>query len=197
MDNFEENLKSNLLEFVQSIVIAIAICVFIYIFIATPNQIQGQSMDPTFKNAEIVLTSKIHQWLGGTPFGRSVGLDYKRGDIVVFQKPGLDDFIKRVIGIPGDSVNIKEGHVYINGNKIIEPYLDSGIVTKGGTFIVDNGQPVTLGQDEYFLMGDNRGNSRDSRYAEVGFIKREWLKGKVLLRYWPLNKIWVVEHINL
>jgi signal peptidase I len=177
MDRFEENLKSNLVEFVQSIVIAIGICVVIYVFLATPNQIQGQSMDPTFAGGEIVLTSKVHQWLGGTPFGKSIGLDYKRGDVVVFQKPGLDDFIKRVIGLPGDSIQIKNGNVYVNGNPLIEPYLDTNVKTKGGTFIEDNGQPQTLGADEYFMLGDNRGNSRDSRYTDVGFIKREWLKG--------------------
>jgi len=190
-------LKSNLVELLQSVVIAIGICIFIYLFLATPNQIEGQSMDPTFKNGEIVLTSKIHQWLGGTPLGKSIGLDYERGDIVVFQKPGFNDFIKRVIAMPGDIVQIKTGYVYVNGEKLNETYLASDIYTKGGSYIGENAEPQVLNTDEYFLMGDNRNNSHDSRYIDIGFIKRDWLKGKVLVRYWPVNRFWIAEHANL
>jgi len=197
MNETENSLKSNVLEFFQSIIIAVAVCVVIYVFLATPNQIEGLSMDPTFRNGEIVLTSKVHQWLGSTPFGQSIGLNYERGDVVVFQKPGFNDFIKRAIGIPGDTVQIDDGAVYINGNKLNEVYLPSGRETSGGTFIIDGGNPKTLKLDEYFLMGDNRPNSHDSRFVDIGFVKREWLKGKVLIRYWPLNTIWFVQHAKL
>lgn len=192
IQNFD--LKGNIIEFLQSIVIAIAICIVIYIFIATPNQIEGLSMNPTFENGEIVLTSKVHQWLGGTPFGSSIGITYMRGDIVVFQKPGFDDFIKRIIAVPGDTVALKAGQVYINGQLIKEDYLSADTYTKGGSFIQENGSEKTLAENEYFLMGDNRNNSHDSRYSDIGFIKRDWLKGKVLVRYLPINKVSIMEH---
>lgn len=190
--NFD--LKGNIIEFLQSIVIAIAICIVIYIFIATPNQIEGLSMNPTFENGEIVLTSKVHQWLGGTPFGEGIGIKYNRGDIVVFQKPGFDDFIKRIIAIPGDTIALKAGQIYINGQLIKEDYLSEGTYTKGGSFIQENGSEKKLGEGEYFLMGDNRNNSHDSRYSDIGLIKRDWLKGKVLIRYLPINKVTVMNH---
>ncbi len=197
MEESKQIVKSNLLELLQSVVIAIAICVFIYLFIATPNQIDGQSMEPTFMHSQIVLTSKVHQWLGSTELGKTIGLNYQRGDVVVFQKPGLNDFIKRVIAIPGDSIQIKTGKVYVNSKQIQEPYLPNDFYTKGGTFLEENADPIYLKENEYFLMGDNRNNSRDSRYIDVGVVKRDWIKGKVLIRYWPLNQIWVVEHKNL
>jgi len=197
MEETKTSLKSNVVELMQSVVIAIALCVFIYLFLATPNQIDGQSMDPTFKHGEIVLTSKVHQWLGSTPFGKTLQLDYQRGDIVVFQKPGFNDFIKRVIALPGDTIQIKDGKVLVNSIQLNEDYLDASIFTKGGSFIDENDQPKVLGQDQYFLMGDNRSNSHDSRYVDIGFVKREWLKGKVLIIYWPLNRFWLVQHANL
>lgn len=197
MEENKSSIKSNLLEFFQSVAIAIGICVFVYIFLATPNQIEGLSMDPTFKNGEIVLTSKVHEWLGGTQLGASLGLNYKRGDVVVFQKPGFSDFIKRVIALPYDKIQIKDGNVFVNDTQLNESYLPNGTYTVGGSFLEDNGDPKTLGENEYFLMGDNRANSHDSRYIDIAFVKREWIKGKVIVRYWPLNSIWIVQHPEL
>ncbi len=191
----ENKFRNNLVDLLQSIVIAVSLCIVIYVVFATPNQIEGQSMEPNFDNGQIVLTSKIHQWLGGTDFGKSIGLDYQRGDVVVFQKPGFNDFIKRVIGLPGDKVALKNGEVYINDQRLDESsYLPAGTVTSGGNFLIEDGDPVTVPADSYFVIGDNRGNSHDSRYEDITFIKREWFKGKVLLRYWPLDKFEIVNH---
>jgi len=188
------SLRSNIIEFLQSVIFAILVCIIVYLFIATPNQIEGESMYPTFENGEIVLTSKVHEWLGGTPFGKSIDLEYKRQDVVVFQKPGLDDFIKRIIAKPGDTIQLKDGKVLVNGTILEEDYLIENAETLGGSFLIENQEAKTLGQDEYFLMGDNRNNSRDSRYLEVGLVKREWLKGKVLIRYWPLSKLAIINN---
>lgn len=180
--------SSPFVEFLQSIVVAIAICVFVYVFIATPNQIDGISMNPTFENGQIILTNKLSLWLGDTPFGKSIGLGYSRGDVIVFQKPGYKDLIKRVIGLPGETIMLRGGKVYINENIITEEYISSEIKTNGGSFL-EEGEEKTIPEGDYFVMGDNRNNSHDSRYTDIGFVEKGWIKGKALLRYWPLNKI--------
>jgi len=187
------SIKNNIIDFLQSIVIAIAICVVVYIVFATPNQIEGESMEPNFFNNEIVLTSKVHQWLGASDFGKSIGVDYHRGDVIVFQKPNFSDFIKRVIGMPGDKIQIENGKVFINGTQLVENYLPSTEITPGGSFLKDGGDALTVPADSYFVMGDNRENSHDSRYSDIGFVKREWMKGKVLIRYWPLSSFKIIN----
>ncbi len=184
--------KSSLtIDILQSVIIAVFVCTVIYLFIAIPNQVSGSSMQPNFHDAELLLTNKIVQWLGDTPIGQSLGVNYQRGDVIVFQKPGEKDFIKRVIGLPGDKVSIKNGNVYINGQQLVEDYIPSEVRTNGGTFL-ETGDEKTVPDGHYFVMGDNRGNSEDSRYSEIGFIDRSWMKGKVILRYWPLNVFGII-----
>lgn len=186
-------IKNNITDFLQSVVIAIAVCIVTYFLVATPNQIEGQSMEPNFFNGEIVLTSKIHQWFGSTQIGKSMGFTYNRGDVAVFQKPGFNDFIKRIIAVPGDKIQLKDGYVYVNNEKLDESYLPANLETPEGTFLKEGEGALTVPQDQYFLMGDNRSNSHDSRYADIAFVKREWFKGKVLVRYWPLNTFKIVS----
>lgn len=182
------------IDFLQSVVIAVVICLIVYIAIAMPNQVEGQSMQPNFYNNDIILTNKLSQWLGETNLGDSLGLDYHRGDVIVFQKPGYNDFIKRLIALPGDKVALKDGIVYVNGKALDESqYLPDGLETIGGTLLVDGGDELFVPEGHYFVMGDNRKNSHDSRYIDIGFIKREWLKGKVVLKYWPINEFHVVK----
>jgi len=188
-ENLENKEISPIADFLQSIVVAVSICIVVYLFIATPNQIDGQSMEPNFSNGEIILTNKITHWFGGTQIGKSLGMDYGRGDVVVFQKPGFNDFIKRIIAIPGDTIAINDGSVYINNIKLKEEYLGENTYTRGGTFVKENTEPVVVPEGNYFVMGDNRSNSHDSRYIDIGFINRDWLKGKVILRYWPIYKL--------
>ncbi len=182
-----------ILDALQTLIISLSICVVIYLFVATPNQIDGQSMEPNFYSGEIILTNKLSEWLGPTPFGKSLGLDYGRGDVVVFQKPGYNDFLKRIIAVEGDTVQLKDGYVYINGEKLVEDYLPPATFTRAGSFIKENDEPKTVPTGRYFVMGDNRNNSHDSRYADIGFVDRSWFKGKVILRYWPINKFTVIS----
>src|SRR5690606_9943541 len=117
---FGIKVPASTLEFLQSLVIAICIAVVLYLFIVTPNQIQGNSMIPNFYEGDIILTNKLSNWLGDTEFGKSIGLNYKRGDVIVYQKPGLSDHVKRIIAVPGDRVAVRDGFVYINNKKLVE-----------------------------------------------------------------------------
>ncbi len=180
------------IDLLQTVVVALSICVVIYLFIATPNEVHGQSMEPNFHDKELLLTNKIVQLLGGTQLQAVVG-DYKRGDVVIFKHTlSQDDFIKRIIAIEGDSVMIKDGSVYVNNVKLNEPFLPNGRRTEAGNFLTE-GQMVKVPEDSYVVLGDNRGNSTDSRSNLVGFVKRSQLKGKVFFRYWPLDTFGVIK----
>lgn len=169
----------------QGFVIFAFMIIVLYLFIATPNQVDGSSMCPNLINDEMLLTNKIAQLIGDNPLGQAIGFQYQRGDIVIFQKPGFKDFVKRVIGIPGDRVGIKDGSFYVNGQKLNEPYIFEPTIP--GTFIGEGDEKV-VPAGYYFLSGDNRNGSLDSRFEQIGFVKREWMKGKVFLRWLPVDR---------
>lgn len=169
---------------VQSILIAASIFLVIYIFFFRPFQVNGESMFPNFEDKEYVLTNLIVLRFDNP----------KHGDVVVFQAPvdAEKDFIKRVIGIPGDTVMIKDGNVYLNGNKLDESaYLKNDVKTYGGSFLKEN-EPVTVPQDQYFVMGDNRTYSSDSR--EWGFVKKSAVIGESFFVYWPPNHMRTIKN---
>jgi signal peptidase I len=172
----------------QVVVIAVSIGIVLYLFVLTPNQVDGPSMEPNFHTGELLLTNRLTQWIGNTSVGESLGLEYKRGDVVILQKPGLKTFVKRIVGLPGDRISIREGNVYINNEKLNELYIEPTVYTNGGDFLVDGGEGITIPEGSYACIGDNRPVSNDSRYETVGFIKRSWLKGRVILRFYPLGK---------
>jgi signal peptidase I len=131
------------------------------------RQVEGSSMEPTLHTGERLLINKF-AYLG---FGEP-----QRGDIVVFRAWGQEeDFIKRIVGVPGDRIEVRDDAVYVNGQRLAEPYLDQ--ITAGA------GRDETLGEGEYYVLGDNRGNSSDSRL--FGSLEREDIVGKALVRYWP------------
>lgn len=184
--------RSPLLGILQTLVVATSVFIILYLFVITPNQVDGPSMEPNFQNDQIMFTSKITQWLGDTSIGKSLDLDYKRGDVIVFQLPGSDEaIVKRVIGLPGDRVSIREGYVYINGQKLVESYLPPATFTRGVSFIQDGGEAVEVKDDTFVVLGDNRAVSRDSR--AVGLISRDWLKGKVIFRFWPVDSLSIIS----
>jgi signal peptidase I len=143
------------------------------------NQVQGPSMNPNFTTGEFIFLNTIPTYLK-TP--------YQRGEVVVYQKPGYPDFVKRVLGLPGDEVAIKNCFVYINNKKLIEYYLPSGLCTNAGTFIQEGADAIKVPEGYYWTVGDNRPQSLDGRFVEMGFTKFEWIKGSVFLRVWPINK---------
>ena len=167
------------LDLLQTVLLAASIFLVIYIFFFRPFQVSGESMFPTFKNKEYIMTNLI-----GLKFG-----ELKQGDVIVFKAPDDEekDYIKRVIGVAGDKVELKEGYVYVNDTKLDESaYLDSDVRTYGGAFMHEN-EPVTVPPDNVLVFGDNRPFSSDSR--AWGFLTNEAVIGKSFFVYWPVNNM--------
>lgn len=145
--------------------------------------VQGSSMEPTFENTQFLIVSRIHYLLG----------EPQRGDIVVFHFPGntAEDYIKRVIGLPGETVEIRDTKVYIDGRELVEPYINEPCRPDSC-----RDQTWTLGDEEYFVMGDNRNRSQDSRSSRVGLVPRRNIVGEVVIRYWPPPDWGLVSRIN-
>lgn len=180
---FLQKAYSILIDLVETLVIAGAIFVVIYAFLFRPFQVNGQSMFPNYHNGEYILTNLI-----GLKLGQPT-----RGEVVVFESP-IDkekDFIKRVIGVPGDKVMVSGGYVFVNGIKLDESnYLAPDVKTYGGNFMSEN-EEVIVPENSYLTLGDNRNASSDSR--EWGFVPKEKLIGKSFFVYWPLNEMRLVE----
>lgn len=175
-----------LFDLIQTLVIAGAIFVVIYAFLFRPYQVNGHSMDPNFQNGEYVLTNLITLRMG----------PLRRGDIIVFVSPPdkEKDYIKRIIGLPGDRIKISGGDVYLNGEKLDQtPFLASDVKTNGGSFLGE-GDEVAVPEDSYFTMGDNRAFSSDSR--EWGFVPKSAVIGKSFVVYWPLTGMRIVKHAS-
>lgn len=169
------------LDLLEVIVFAVGIFFFVYLLIMRPHKIKGMSMIPNYPDGEYLLTEKVTYYLRNP----------ERGDVVVLTPPIsiTDEFIKRVIGLPGEKLMVKGGHVYINDKLLNEAYLASTLQTNGGTFLAD-GQEYTVPSGLYFVMGDNRTNSSDSRYW--GPITKAAISGRAWVIYWPLNLTGVV-----
>lgn len=193
-----KNLKSQagfsignfILEFVQSIVLALSIFVLLYLFVAQPNEVKGSSMLPNFVNGEYLLTDKL-SYQFGVP---------KRGDVVIFKAPSTEscsaeecEYIKRIIGIPGDKVMVKEGKVYLNRALLNQSFLSSDTITDPGSFSVEGVEKV-VPEGYYLCFGDNRSHSRDGR--EFGPIKKDLIVGKAFFKYWPLSSIGLVPKVS-
>lgn len=168
----------NILEWVKDILIAVAIAALILVFFK-PIVVQQQSMEPNFHGGDYLITSRQAYRLFGEP---------ERGDVIVFKSELLTDdgeqkcLIKRIIGLPGDLVEIKDGYVYINGEEIDEPYVkEQGL---SGDM-----EALTVPQNELFVMGDNRAVSEDSRSPRVGTISEDTIVGKVIVRLYPFDSI--------
>lgn len=162
------------LDFLETIVVALSIFVVVYLFLVQPHEVKGSSMEPTFHNNEYILTDKISYRLQNP----------HRGDVVIFKAPRNPDvdYIKRIIALPGETVRVEKGKVYVGEEELNEPYLTDTTILFPGS-VVQEGVPLTVGAEEYFVMGDNRSHSSDSR--EFGPIERKSIIGRAFLRYWP------------
>mgnify|MGYP001087635976 FL=1 len=172
------NIKKNLIAFGICVVIAIVIALIITNFVASHTKVEGNSMESTLENGDDIIVEKF-SYLTNNP---------ERYDIIVFRESESVNYIKRVIALPGETIQITEGKIYINERAIFDAYgnakmEDGGIAEK----------PIKLGQDEYFVLGDNRNASKDSRDKAVGVIKRDQIIGKAWLRGLPFDNFGKLE----
>lgn len=164
----------------ECVIVLVIAFVFVY-FIGLRTSVLGQSMAPTLENRQEIMINRFIYLLS----------DPKPGDIVVFLPNGNEKshyYVKRVIGIPGDTVQIKEGEVYVNGELFEDedafaPILDAELAA----------EPVKLEEDEYFVLGDNRNNSEDSRYANIGNVKKEYIIGKAWFIISPYDSMGFIK----
>ncbi|UXS06405.1 signal peptidase I [Staphylococcus epidermidis] len=179
-------MKKEILEWVVAIAVAIALIALITKFVGKSYSIKGDSMDPTLKDGERVVVNIIGYKLGGV----------EKGNVIVFHANKKDDYVKRVIGTPGDSVEYKNDTLYVNGKKQSEPYLNYNEKRKQTEYITGsfktknlpnaNPQFNVIPKGKYLVLGDNREVSKDSR--SFGLIDKDQIVGKVSLRYWPFSE---------
>lgn len=147
------------------------ICILLRLFVFHLVRIEGGSMEDTLCSGEIALVTSFDYRFGAKP---------ARGDIVECRFPGrVDTYVKRVIGLPGETVELREGKTYIDGAAVSEPYV----------FSIAEDYSVSLGENEYLVLGDNRCESYDSRAADMGPIGKEDILGRVRLCVWPLHGV--------
>ncbi len=188
MQKLIRSLGELFLDTIETVVIALSIFLVVYLFFFQPHQVNGESMVPTFLNGEYLLTDKVSYKLR----------EPKRGEVIVFHAPenahcpqGTGcDFIKRIIAVPGETVELRNSTFYINGQPLTESYIPAEYETKPGNFM--NSHPIyQLQENEYLAVGDNRPYSSDSR--AWGPIQKRDIVGKAIFRYWPPQVIGLVR----
>lgn len=167
------------MDILEVIVLAVGIFLIVYLLILRPHKIKGQSMHPTFPDNQYLLTEKISYYRNNP----------QRGDVIVFKPPiSEDEFIKRVIGLPGETVMVLNGKVFINNDELREDYIK--VETNSGSFLLE-GVKYVVPEGNYFVMGDNRPHSSDSR--AWGPITKKVITGKAWLTYFPFNLAGMVK----
>ncbi len=187
--------KSELREWIEALILAafLAFCV-IRPFIIQPFKIPTGSMRTTLQEGDLILVNKFI-YGPRIPFTdyRLPGIRQpKRGDVIVFISP-MDpkkNFIKRVVGLPGESVQIKKGTIYINAQPLLDPAFNQRYYYNRGEFGREGGK-ILVPQDSFFVLGDNSASSQDSRYW--GFVLRKNILGEAILIYWPLYRIRIIR----
>jgi signal peptidase I len=165
---------------VRDLVFALMIAALFLVFVVQPVKVEGTSMLPRLHDGERIFVNKLIYY--GLP-------EISRGDIVVFWYPDDPEksYIKRVIGLPRETVEVREGRVYVDGRELTEPYLDPRLNVAPATLA-----PVFVKDHYYFVMGDNRDSSYDSR--AWGLVPQKYIYGRALFRYWPITQLSVISH---
>lgn len=163
------------------ILLIIGLTYLIITFIGQRTKVEGHSMEPTLSDGDNLIVDKLSYRFR----------DPERFDVIVFPYQHAEDtyYIKRIIGLPGETVQVKDGYAYIDGKKLDEDF--------GKELMEDPGiasAPIELGEDEYFVLGDNRNHSMDSRSSSVGVLTRKQLIGRAWVRIYPFNKMGFVKH---
>lgn len=176
-----KSILKELMGWLLYIIIIVGAAYLIVTFVGQRTQVSGSSMETTLSDGDQLIVDKISYRFR----------DPKRYDIIVFpyQYEPNTYYIKRIIGLPGETIQIIDGYIYIAGEQLDEHY--------GNELMNDPGiaaEPVALGEDEYFVLGDNRNNSQDSRAVNVGVIHRKDILGRAWIRIWPLDSMGVIRH---
>ena len=177
----EKSLLREIIGWIVYLAFLIIATQFIITYLGQRTKVIGDSMEPILHNADHLIVDKVTYRFKNP----------ERYDIIVFPyryKEGTF-YIKRIIGLPGERIQILEGQVYINGKKLDESYGNEEMKYAG---IAET--TITLGYDEYFVLGDNRNHSSDSRFEDVGVVKKEEFTGRAILRIWPLNSFEIIKH---
>lgn len=166
-------------DILESVVIAVVLAVVIRYFIFQPFYIPSGSMEPTLMPGDKIIVNKF-LYRFQPP---------KRGDVFVFKYPKdpTRDFIKRVIGLPGDTIEVRDSVLFINGKQQAEPWLPPALLF--GSY-----PPTKVPPGSYFAMGDNRNNSEDSRVW--GFVPEENIRGKAVVVFWPINRMELIKDLD-
>lgn len=176
----KQGLWTESLRLFRDIILIVAVFILFGVFVAQPVVVEGTSMIPQLENGERLIVNKLVYYNF-----KNVGWGHlKRGDIVVFWYPDDPDksFVKRIVGLPEETVEIRDGKVFIDGGELTEPYITKADLEK----MTDSGSPITVKKHHFFVMGDNRGNSSDSR--EWGLVPEKYIYGKAFFRYWRPSK---------
>ncbi|HJY98918.1 MAG TPA: signal peptidase I [Patescibacteria group bacterium] len=170
------------LDILEVVVFAVGIFFFVYLLIMRPHRIKGASMTPNYPDGQYLLTERVTYYLR----------EPERGDVVVFTPPvsELDEYIKRVVVLPGERVMINGGRVFINGELLEEEYIGEDTPTPSGSFLKE-GIEYTVPEGQYMLFGDNRVNSSDSR--NWGPVVFKSISGRAWVVYWPLKDVGTVH----
>ena len=174
-ENKESRFKKELKEWVQSIILAVIIAFFLKTFIVDFNYVNGSSMYPTLVDGDRLIVNEIGYRFGEPAYGDIVTLHYDQNT----------EYVKRIIGKGGDKIKIVDNVVYRNGEPLEEDYIN--------TEDYADFPEVTVPAGKYFVLGDNRANSSDSRYVDLGFVDRSAIVGKVFFRFWPFTNFGIVE----
>ena len=176
---YKPSILSIIWSWIWSFIVAFIIVGGVYFFLGRPFTVSGASMYPTLHNGDRMVLSKVG--------------DIHRFDVVILKAPDENvEYIKRVIGMPGDTVEMKSGVLYINGKKVDQPFINTEALAKQTVFIDDFTLESLTGESKvpegkYFVLGDNRGVSKDSRM--IGFIDRSAIEGKAVFTIWPFGRI--------
>lgn len=181
----KERVRREIREWVEAILVALILTLIIRTFVVQAFKIPSESMYPTLMVGDKLFVNKfIYRFR-----------DPERGEIIVFKYPEnpSKDFIKRVIGVPGDTVEIRNGDIFINNKKWNPPAEINGNIYYNQDPYAGSGQILTIPNESYFVLGDNSISSRDSRYW--GFVPKDLLVGKAFVRWWPLNRIGRLDRV--
>ena len=164
------------------ILIIIGLTYLIITFVGQRTRVSGSSMETTLSNGDNLIVDKLTYHFK----------EPKRYDIIVFPYKYEENtyYIKRIIGLPGETVQIIDGYTYINGEQLVGDIYGAEVMEAAGIAA----EPITLGEDEYFVLGDNRNHSSDSRDPSVGILKRKDLMGRAWIRIYPFDKMGVIKH---